>query len=109
MLPGMQAGVFRTAGLLRGREFHEFDAGVVGIVEIELPFAAAADFGLLGAVPAVFDELLERDVNVLDAERSVYLAEDALADSNRFVTQNLISLYKALGGGWETGNAVAGS
>ena len=41
-------------------------------------------------------------INVLDAERSVYLAEDALADSNRFVTQNLIGLYKALGGGWET-------
>jgi len=39
---------------------------------------------------------------VLDAERSVYLAEDALADSDRFVTENLISLYKALGGGWET-------
>jgi NodT family efflux transporter outer membrane factor (OMF) lipoprotein len=41
-------------------------------------------------------------INVLDAERSVYLAEDALADSDRFVTENLISLYKALGGGWKT-------
>ena len=41
-------------------------------------------------------------INVLDAERSVYLAEDALADSDRFVTQDLISLYKSLGGGWET-------
>jgi len=41
-------------------------------------------------------------INVLDAERSVYLAEDALVDSDKIVTQNLISLYKALGGGWET-------
>ena len=41
-------------------------------------------------------------INVLDAERSVYLAEDALADSDRFLTQDLIGLYKALGGGWET-------
>ena len=41
-------------------------------------------------------------INVLDAERSVYLAEDALAESDRSVTQNLISLYKALGGGWES-------
>ena len=41
-------------------------------------------------------------INVLDAERSVYLAEDALVDSETTVTQNLISLYKALGGGWET-------
>jgi NodT family efflux transporter outer membrane factor (OMF) lipoprotein len=41
-------------------------------------------------------------INVLDAERSVYLAEDALVESEKTVTQNLISLYKALGGGWET-------
>jgi NodT family efflux transporter outer membrane factor (OMF) lipoprotein len=41
-------------------------------------------------------------INVLDAERSVYLAEDALVQSEKTVTQNLISLYKALGGGWET-------
>jgi NodT family efflux transporter outer membrane factor (OMF) lipoprotein len=40
-------------------------------------------------------------INVLDAERSLYLAEDALVQSDRAVTQNLISLYKALGGGWE--------
>jgi NodT family efflux transporter outer membrane factor (OMF) lipoprotein len=41
-------------------------------------------------------------INVLDAERSVYLAQDALVESEKIVTQNLISLYKALGGGWET-------
>jgi len=41
-------------------------------------------------------------INVLDAERSLYQAEDALAVSDKAVTQNLISLYKALGGGWET-------
>ena len=34
-------------GFSDGLEFHEFDASVVGIVEIELPFAVAADFGLL--------------------------------------------------------------
>jgi len=40
-------------------------------------------------------------INVLDAERSLYQAEDALAQSDSTVTQNLIGLYKALGGGWE--------
>lgn len=40
-------------------------------------------------------------INVLDAERSVYLAEDALVQSDKTVTENVISLYKALGGGWE--------
>ena len=40
-------------------------------------------------------------INVLDAERSLYQAEDALVQSDKAVTQNVISLYKALGGGWE--------
>jgi outer membrane protein TolC len=40
-------------------------------------------------------------INVLDAERSLYQAEDELVQSDKAVTQNLIGLYKALGGGWE--------
>ena len=40
-------------------------------------------------------------LNVLDAQRSLYQAEDELVQSDRAVTQNLIALYKALGGGWE--------
>ncbi len=37
---------------------------------------------------------------VLDAERSLYTAEDALARSDEQMALNLIALYKALGGGW---------
>lgn len=44
---------------------------------------------------------LEDFLSVLDAERSLYEAENQLTDSQRAVTQNLIALYKALGGGWE--------
>lgn len=40
-------------------------------------------------------------LNVLDAERSLLLAEDALVQSDRAVSSNLVALYKALGGGWE--------
>ena len=40
-------------------------------------------------------------INVLDAERSLYGAQDALAQSDMAVTHDLIALYKALGGGWE--------
>ncbi len=40
-------------------------------------------------------------LNVLDAQRSSYQAEDNLIQSERTVTTNLIVLYKALGGGWE--------
>jgi len=42
-------------------------------------------------------------LSVLDSERSLFGAEDQLADSQRTVTENLTTLYKALGGGWETG------
>jgi NodT family efflux transporter outer membrane factor (OMF) lipoprotein len=42
-------------------------------------------------------------LNVLEAERSLYQAEDALAQSQGVVSLNLVALYKALGGGWEAG------
>jgi NodT family efflux transporter outer membrane factor (OMF) lipoprotein len=41
-------------------------------------------------------------LRVLDAERSLYQAQDALVQSDRTISANLISLYKSLGGGWET-------
>ena len=44
-------------------------------------------------------------INVLDAERSLYQAQDQLVQSERNVILNLIMLYKALGGGW---NMAAG-
>ena len=39
--------------------------------------------------------------NVLDMERSLAEQEDRYVESVGFVTQNLISIYRALGGGWE--------
>lgn len=41
-------------------------------------------------------------LDVLDARRSLYQSEDQLALSDQSVSLNLIVLYKALGGGWET-------
>lgn len=38
--------------------------------------------------------------NVLDNERSLALQEDELAASEGLVTQNLVRIYRALGGGW---------
>jgi NodT family efflux transporter outer membrane factor (OMF) lipoprotein len=46
-------------------------------------------------------------LNVVDAERSLYQAEDELVQSERTVTVNLVTLYKALGGGWQT--AIGGA
>ena len=41
-------------------------------------------------------------LSVLDAERSLYAAQDQLVQSDRFVSEDLVAVYKALGGGWES-------
>ncbi len=41
-------------------------------------------------------------LNVLEAERSLYQAEDALVESDRTVATDVVSLCKSLGGGWES-------
>lgn len=45
-------------------------------------------------------------LRVLDAERSFYTAQDALVQSDQVVAQNLVQLYKALGGGWSEAQAI---
>lgn len=41
-------------------------------------------------------------LNVLDAERALYSSESDLAQSEANMASNLVALYKALGGGWNT-------
>jgi outer membrane protein, multidrug efflux system len=41
-------------------------------------------------------------LNVLETQRSLYASENDLAQSEAAMASNLVSLYKALGGGWET-------
>ena len=40
-------------------------------------------------------------LTVLDSERTLFQNQDQLAQSQVSVITNLISLYKALGGGWQ--------
>jgi outer membrane protein, multidrug efflux system len=40
-------------------------------------------------------------LHVLDSERSLYAAQDALVQSDQAVSLNLVQLYKSLGGGWQ--------
>jgi len=63
--------------------------------------AVAANRRALELANELYTKGLGEFLNVLDAERSLYQAEDQLADSERTVTENLVALYKALGGGWE--------
>jgi NodT family efflux transporter outer membrane factor (OMF) lipoprotein len=46
-------------------------------------------------------------LNVLDTERSLLSAQLQLAESTTTVSTNVVQLYKALGGGWETTFPVA--
>jgi outer membrane protein, multidrug efflux system len=46
-------------------------------------------------------------LNVLDAQRSLFQAQDQLVESQKTVSQDLVALYKALGGGWEADTAFA--
>jgi NodT family efflux transporter outer membrane factor (OMF) lipoprotein len=41
-------------------------------------------------------------LNVLENQRSLFASESALAQSEATMATNLVALYKALGGGWET-------
>jgi len=41
-------------------------------------------------------------LNVLDAQRTLYATESDVAQSEANMASNLVALYKALGGGWET-------
>ena len=41
-------------------------------------------------------------LNVLDTQRSLYVTESALTQSQATMATNLVALYKALGGGWES-------
>jgi outer membrane protein TolC len=47
-------------------------------------------------------------LNVLETQRSLLAAQDALARSERTLDQNLVRLYKAIGGGWSGETQLAG-
>lgn len=46
-------------------------------------------------------------LNVLETQRTLLAAQDDLARSERTMDQNLVRLYKALGGGWEEQTELA--
>jgi NodT family efflux transporter outer membrane factor (OMF) lipoprotein len=49
-----------------------------------------------------YDHGLVNFLDVLDAQRNVLTTQDQLVQANQIVATDLVSLYKALGGGWET-------
>jgi NodT family efflux transporter outer membrane factor (OMF) lipoprotein len=66
----------------------------------QLAAAAAADRVAVTRATELYRGGLGDFLNVLDGERNLYAAEDALAESDLTLTRQSIALYKALGAGW---------
>jgi len=64
--------------------------------------ATAANRRALQMANDLYTQGLVPFLNVLDAERTLYANESDLAQSEANMASNLVALYKALGGGWET-------
>jgi multidrug efflux system outer membrane protein len=69
---------------------------------------SAADAQATEIARLLYEKGLESFLPVLDAERSLYAADDQLAQSERDSALALISLYKSLGGGWQTASGHFG-
>jgi NodT family efflux transporter outer membrane factor (OMF) lipoprotein len=68
----------------------------------ELLQAVAQNRRALGLAQSRYRQGLIDFLTVLDAQRSLLQTEQQLADSTTTVSNNLVALYKALGGGWES-------
>ena len=56
----------------------------------------------LGLARSQYTQGLVTYLDVLTAQRTLFSAQQQLADSTTNVSTDLVQLYKALGGGWET-------
>jgi outer membrane protein TolC len=73
----------------------------------ELAAESAADAQATDIAKLLYERGVESFLPVLDAERSLYAADDALAQSERDSALALVALYKSLGGGWASASASA--
>jgi outer membrane protein, multidrug efflux system len=67
-----------------------------------LEAAVAADRRSVELADDLYRKGLTSFIDVLDAQRALYGAQAELARSQAQVTLELVALYKALGGGWES-------
>ncbi len=63
--------------------------------------SAQADQQALDLSNQLYKSGLADFLHVLDSERSLYAAQDALVQSAQTISLDLVQLYKALGGGWQ--------
>lgn len=63
--------------------------------------AATASRETFALATRLYTEGLTGFQDVLDAQRQLLAAESDVAEARGLASQNLVSLYKALGGGWD--------
>jgi outer membrane protein TolC len=61
----------------------------------------ATDRQAVNLATQLYRQGVEDFLSVLDTERSLYAADDKLAQCDRDTGLALVALYKALGGGWQ--------
>jgi multidrug efflux system outer membrane protein len=66
--------------------------------------AVAANRKAVSLAETLYTEGQTDFINVLQAQQSLYSTQDALVQSNAAVSTDLVALYKALGGGWDSGD-----
>jgi multidrug efflux system outer membrane protein len=86
--------------------FEEVENGLVSYANEQerqrsLEEAVASSRKSLDLANRLYTSGLTDFLRVLDAERSLYDAEDRLAQSDEAISANLITLYESLGGGWQ--------
>jgi len=96
--------------------FHDVENALIAFAKEQEHYKSLKDFFAANSSAVdlslkLYMEGLLDFLNVLVAQRSLFAAENALVQNNCNITTDLIALYKALGGGWETnpagGRAVA--
>jgi len=92
------------------QSFREVEDALVAVRTFRVEFevrtrqvAAAQEAARLAR--ALYDEQFTSYLDVLDSERSLFDAELARSAALRSSLQGIVQLYKALGGGWETGES----
>ncbi len=93
------------------RSLQDVEDSLIGFAEERkrVDSLVRAEAASLDAVTLV-NELYKRGLtdfqNVLDTERTLFVQQDELAQSRGDVALNLISIYRALGGGWSAGEEL---
>lgn len=68
----------------------------------DLQVAAEANRRAVQLATQLYEKGLTDFLTVLDAQRNLFAAEDNLVQSDRALSNDIVALYKALGGGWES-------